>query len=120
MYANCLIRLLVAYFVVAVPLQVLSKPLPQDNGSDNESSNTGTRRDIFSNIPSFLNDLCDVPFLGRLLCPPNGFLANLNIPTPLGNARGFSASPSVVRFAVKYANANRWQASTVATVWELP
>lgn len=120
MHSNCLIRLLfLALLAFAAPLWATPLPLPQSGGSsDGESS--GTKRDLFSNTHSFLNNICDAPIIGHLLCPPNGFLANITIPTPIGQARGFAGNPRVVRFAVKYANAGRWQASTVATAWELP
>ncbi|KIJ16980.1 hypothetical protein PAXINDRAFT_74662 [Paxillus involutus ATCC 200175] len=44
----------------------------------------------------------------------------LSISTPLGTAQGVGDTAAVNRFAVKYASAQRWQPSTVATTWELP
>ena len=105
---------------LALPLRVFGTPVPQNGGGGGGSNNPGTRRDLFNNFHSFLNNICDIPVIGQFLCPPNGLLANVQVPTPLGTARGFSSNPNVVRFAVKYANANRWQASSVVTAWDLP
>ncbi|KZT69793.1 alpha/beta-hydrolase, partial [Daedalea quercina L-15889] len=46
--------------------------------------------------------------------------SSTSVSTPIGTAEGAVDTSGVVRFAVKYGTADRWQASTVATTWELP
>ncbi|TFY76542.1 hypothetical protein EWM64_g7471, partial [Hericium alpestre] len=63
--------------------------------------------------------LCHLPIVKRVLCPrqsPSG----PSVQTPIGTALGTEASAGGTRFAVKYASAQRWQDSTMATKWELP
>lgn len=43
----------------------------------------------------------------------------VNVSTVIGSAAGV-ADNDAVRFSVKYASADRWQASEVASNWELP
>ncbi|KAK7694022.1 hypothetical protein QCA50_003598 [Cerrena zonata] len=62
---------------------------------------------------------CGLPIVPRFLCPRQDGSA-LTVSTPIGTARGTSDDAGAVRFAVKYANQNRWQASTVVTSWQLP
>jgi hypothetical protein len=40
--------------------------------------------------------------------------------TPLGVARGVADENGVTRYTVRYAEAQRWTASHVATSWQLP
>lgn len=79
-------------------------------------------RGILGN-PPFIHKglLCNlpIPVIQQLLCPRQGSLS-LNIVTPLGIAQGAADGSNAVRFAVKYANANRWQQSSVASIWQLP
>ncbi|EGN95639.1 hypothetical protein SERLA73DRAFT_95197 [Serpula lacrymans var. lacrymans S7.3] len=63
--------------------------------------------------------LCDIPFVKAFLCPRDGSLG-LSVNTPLGTAQGTVDVPNVNRYAVRYASADRWAPSTVATTWELP
>ena len=63
--------------------------------------------------------LCGLPLVPRFLCPRQDGSA-LTVSTPIGTARGTSDDAGAVRFVVKYANHNRWQASTVVTSWQLP
>ncbi|KAL4067786.1 Alpha/Beta hydrolase protein [Scleroderma yunnanense] len=56
----------------------------------------------------------------KFLSPPGAITQGLTIHTPLGPAYGVINTPSVNRFVVKYASAQRWQPSTLATTWELP
>lgn len=44
----------------------------------------------------------------------------ITIKTPLGVATGSMGDSGTARFAVRYATANRWQESTVASSWDLP
>ncbi|KAH7923532.1 alpha/beta-hydrolase [Leucogyrophana mollusca] len=55
----------------------------------------------------------------KLLCPRQGS-DGLSVDTPLGTALGTMDIPTVNRYAVKYASADRWAPSAVATTWELP
>ncbi|KAF8798128.1 alpha/beta-hydrolase [Phlegmacium glaucopus] len=50
-------------------------------------------------------------------CPPLGLTTRQ---TPLGTASGIVDPAGAYRFPVKYASANRWASSTVATAWTLP
>ncbi|GLB34794.1 putative alpha beta-hydrolase [Lyophyllum shimeji] len=63
--------------------------------------------------------LCQLPIVKKFLCPRTGDNA-LNIATPLGAARGTSDPSGATRFTVKYATANRWAPSTLASAWGLP
>jgi hypothetical protein len=63
--------------------------------------------------------LCQLPILKKFLCPPIGQAA-LNVQTAVGVARGTSDPTGASRFTVKYATANRWAYSTVASAWNLP
>ncbi|KIJ69164.1 hypothetical protein HYDPIDRAFT_172623 [Hydnomerulius pinastri MD-312] len=60
------------------------------------------------------------PYAPKFLCPRQGNTGGLSISTPLGSAQGVLDTAAVSRFAVKYASAERWQPSTLATTWELP
>ncbi|KZT09783.1 alpha/beta-hydrolase [Laetiporus sulphureus 93-53] len=64
---------------------------------------------------------CNIPILDKLMCP-RGTLAtsNTSVSTPLGTAQGVIDTSGVVRFAVTYGSADRWEPSFVATLWELP
>ncbi|KAL0568075.1 hypothetical protein V5O48_013919 [Marasmius crinis-equi] len=62
---------------------------------------------------------CQVPVLKNLGHCPRAPADGLQIATPIGPARGTFAS-GANRFSVKYASANRWAPSTVATTWQLP
>ncbi|CAK5277677.1 unnamed protein product [Mycena citricolor] len=46
--------------------------------------------------------------------------AGVSVSTPLGTAQGIVDADGAYRFAVRYATANRWGASSVATQWDLP
>ncbi len=79
-------------------------------------------RGILGNPPvSHKGLLCNlpIPVIQQLLCPRQS-TPSLNVATPLGTAHGGADGSSVVRFAVKYANAGRWQQSSVVTTWQLP
>ncbi|KAH7911429.1 Alpha/Beta hydrolase protein [Hygrophoropsis aurantiaca] len=65
------------------------------------------------------NWLCALPITRRLLCSRQS-TSGLSVNTPLGTALGAVDIPTVNRFAVKYASADRWAPSTIATTWELP
>ncbi|KAF9488391.1 crystal protein [Pleurotus eryngii] len=62
--------------------------------------------------------LCKLPLI-RLICPRGGS-SNPTCSTPIGTARGVVDPDGANRYSVKYANADRWQPSTVATIWSLP
>jgi len=53
------------------------------------------------------------------LCLQEGYTGT-SVNTPLGVAQGVVDVSGVNRFAVKYASAQRWSPSSVATAWELP
>ncbi|KAF5380850.1 hypothetical protein D9615_004107 [Tricholomella constricta] len=63
--------------------------------------------------------LCQLPILKKFLCPRTGTDA-LNIQTTMGLARGTADPSGASRFTVKYASANRWAPSTLASTWGLP
>jgi len=54
------------------------------------------------------------------LCPRGTITQGIAVQTPLGDAHGVVNTPSVNRFVVKYASAQRWQPSTLVTTWQLP
>ncbi|THH28826.1 hypothetical protein EUX98_g5362 [Antrodiella citrinella] len=60
-----------------------------------------------------------IPIVQKLLCPRQGS-PSLAVNTPLGTAHGAADGTTAIRFAVKYADVQRWQESTVATNWTLP
>ncbi len=48
------------------------------------------------------------------------YLCDTLVETPIGIARGTNPTNGILRFAVRYASARRWQNAEVARVWELP
>jgi carboxylesterase type B len=82
---------------------------------------TSTQANPFK-IPSGnpLAILCKLPVIGNLLCPKQSGSSTLSVSTPIGTAHGTLDSSGVTRFAVRYASAERWAESSVATTWELP
>ncbi|KAJ8088079.1 hypothetical protein PM082_013630 [Marasmius tenuissimus] len=62
---------------------------------------------------------CQVPVLKRISPCPRAPATGLQITTPIGTAKGTFAS-GANRFAVRYASANRWAPSAVATTWQFP
>lgn len=60
------------------------------------------------------------PIIRRALCPRDSSSGSNTVDTPIGTAQGTSDDSSVMRFAVKYASAARWQAPEIVTAWELP
>ncbi|KAF9227728.1 alpha/beta-hydrolase [Gyrodon lividus] len=60
------------------------------------------------------------PYTPEFLCPRRGSTVGLSVSTPFGTAHGVVDTVAVNRFAIKYASAERWQPSTVATTWEFP
>ncbi|KAI0076437.1 alpha/beta-hydrolase [Panus rudis PR-1116 ss-1] len=54
-----------------------------------------------------------------LLCPRQAG-SSLTVNTPLGVAHGAADNSGSVRFAVKYADHQRWKDSTVVKTWQLP
>ncbi|TCD70982.1 hypothetical protein EIP91_000890 [Steccherinum ochraceum] len=67
--------------------------------------------------------LCDlpIPVVQKLLCPRQGSPSSTpTVNTPIGAAQGAADGSSVVRYSVKYADAQRWQASSVVAKWSLP
>lgn len=63
--------------------------------------------------------LCQLPIVKKYLCPRTGAGA-LNVQTVIGIAHGTQDPTGASRFTVKYASANRWAPSTVASTWSLP
>ncbi|CAL1705646.1 unnamed protein product [Somion occarium] len=84
----------------------------------------GDHRPGFPRLPPVFHGgiLCGlpIPVVQRFLCPRQDGGSPLTVSTPFGNAHGASDDSGTTRFAVKYANHNRWQASTVVTSWLLP
>lgn len=76
----------------------------------------------FPQIPA--NLLCDIPFISQWICPRDSggssTSSSLSVSTPLGTAEGTSDTSGVVRYAVRYGSADRWQPSSVVTSWALP
>ncbi|KAJ6525506.1 alpha/beta-hydrolase [Mycena vulgaris] len=62
--------------------------------------------------------LCNLPVLKEICA--RAVSTSAQVTTPLGVAKGVSDTAGANRFAVKYASAARWAASTVATKWALP
>ena len=65
--------------------------------------------------------LCDlpIPIVQKILCPRQG-TPSLTVNTPIGTAHGAADGSNAIRFAAKYANAQRWQDSSVVSTWTLP
>nr|GAT51241.1 predicted protein [Mycena chlorophos] len=63
--------------------------------------------------------LCQMPFM-KTFCAQAPVTPSSQVPTPLGIAQGVTDGSGAHRFAVRYASAARWAASTVATSWQLP
>jgi len=63
--------------------------------------------------------LCQLPIVKKFLCPRTGNDA-LNTATPIGTAHGTVDPSGATRFTVKYATANRWAPSTLASTWGFP
>lgn len=100
MFFSLLSSLLLASFALAAP------------------ANTGKPLQFPPADPNAL--LCKLPFISKFLCPRSAIGASHNVKTKLGSAQGSLDTSGAVRFSVKYASANRWAASQVATAWELP
>ncbi|KAL7283650.1 hypothetical protein ACG7TL_003086 [Trametes sanguinea] len=67
------------------------------------------------------SELCKLsPFLAKILCPRDSPSSTTSVTTPIGTAQGTSDEDGATRFSVKYAQAARWQAPSIATKWELP
>ncbi|KIK67452.1 hypothetical protein GYMLUDRAFT_37580 [Collybiopsis luxurians FD-317 M1] len=84
---------------------------------------TGSLGNPFKSTPGDpLAILCDIPIVREFtgLCPRQSQGNTVSVSTRIGTAVGTSDSSGVNRFAVKYASADRWAASTVATAWQLP
>jgi len=60
-----------------------------------------------------------IPVVQNLLCPRQG-TTNPTVSTPLGSAHGVVGTANVVRYAVRYGQAARWEDSSVVTSWQLP
>lgn len=63
--------------------------------------------------------LCQIPIVKDFLCPRQSS-SGTSVKTPLGTAQGTADTSNANRFVVKYASANRWQASVMTTNWTLP
>ncbi|KAI0273462.1 alpha beta-hydrolase [Gloeopeniophorella convolvens] len=89
-------------------------------GASPIQSDTAVLGDNFK-LPSFNPEklLCTLHLLPRALCPRQSSSGN-SVSTPIGTAQGTSPNNGAVRFAVKYASAQRWQNPVVATAWDLP
>jgi hypothetical protein len=78
---------------------------------------------VLSSLPSiaFKSWFCQLVHatLAYELCLKEGSTA-ISVNTPLGSAQGVVDVSGVNRFVVKYASAERWCSSSVATAWELP
>ncbi|KAH7889529.1 Alpha/Beta hydrolase protein [Phlebopus sp. FC_14] len=93
----------------------IASPLPS-----NTQFEPGIRL-FFLNVHKTWPSLCHlIPYAPNFLCPRQTALGSVTVSTPLGSAQGVIDYPGVSRFAVKYASAERWQPSELATTWELP
>ncbi|KZT26637.1 alpha/beta-hydrolase [Neolentinus lepideus HHB14362 ss-1] len=63
--------------------------------------------------------LCQLPIVKNFVCPRQTS-SGLSVSTPIGTAQGTVDTSGVNRFVVRYATADRWQASAIATTWALP
>ncbi|KAH8099565.1 Alpha/Beta hydrolase protein [Cristinia sonorae] len=104
-----LLKFVLSALVLCTP--VLASPLSHRDG------------DLVA-FPPFVHRgiLCDlpIPIVQKFLCPRQG-TPSLTVNTPLGTAHGAAdASDVAIRYSVKYANAQRWQESSVVTSWSLP
>lgn len=70
-------------------------------------------------IPSLLAFLCSYKPL-KFLCSSPKAAKTVTVSTPLGPATGVADSPTVGRFAVRYATAARWKDSVMVTKWQFP
>ncbi|KAF7337962.1 Carboxylic ester hydrolase [Mycena venus] len=65
--------------------------------------------------------LCELPILqGICTRVAAKGSSGIQVTTPIGTAQGVADGSGANRFAVKYASATRWAASTVATKWAFP
>ncbi|KAJ7112387.1 alpha/beta-hydrolase [Mycena crocata] len=63
--------------------------------------------------------LCQLPMF-KAVCSRVAAVTGPQVTTAIGVAQGVSDGSGANRFAVKYASATRWAASTVATKWSFP
>ncbi|KAH8117062.1 alpha/beta-hydrolase [Phellopilus nigrolimitatus] len=98
---------LLPLLLLAVPIQLGATPVPAAPGMHRRS------------VAGWLSPLCSVKPL-NLFCPSKAPSSSFSVSTPLGSASGVVDTSTVGRFAVRYASANRWEASVMATKWELP
>ena len=83
------------------------------------NQNAGTKKSIGSGLQNVWTLLCDIKILNKIFCS-NKAGNSATVLTPLGLATGVADTSTVARFVVKYANAGRWQQSTMVTTWQLP
>ncbi|KAF8582262.1 alpha/beta-hydrolase [Ramaria rubella] len=57
--------------------------------------------------------LCDIPFIGNLLCQRATISPIVHVGTP----RGQPTTNGVTRYSVKYASAKRWSSPVMSTTW---
>lgn len=113
LYYNMVAFALIPFLFAGVsPLSSFAAPL---QGLTTTASFKGTP--IFPPINYGL--LCDLPLLKGVCSRIAAAQSGIQVTTPIGVAQGVSDG-SANRFAVKYASATRWAASTVATKWTFP
>lgn len=73
------------------------------------------------NFDGFWINICNyLPHSVKSFCSRDRVMQCPTIYTPLGPANGIVDTPFVNRFVVRYASAQRWQPSAMATTWQLP
>ncbi|KAI6045597.1 Alpha/Beta hydrolase protein [Pisolithus marmoratus] len=91
---------------------VLAGPVPSQE--QNTRLFSPSFNGFWANICSYL------PHSVKIFCARDGDTQCPTTPTPFGSANGVVNTPFVNRFVVRYASAQRWQPSTMATTWQLP
>lgn len=103
-------------FAVHTVMGAPASPLVSFTGTERSQHNVGSVSQFFCN--KLLKPLRNIGIcskvLGRLVDPTRG------VNTPYGVANGDLCHSGVVRFAVKYATASRWQAPVAVRSWTMP
>lgn len=106
-----MVHLYIVIFTLIASL-VLAGPVPSQEQNTRlwQPNLDGSWANLCKYLPQSLKSFCSRD--GVMQCPTTY--------TPFGPANGVVNSPFVNRFVVKYASAQRWQPSTMATAWQLP
>jgi hypothetical protein len=105
-FISMLLSIVIAYVALFSPILAFPAYIRDSHNS------------IFVPRPNPSKFLCGCGQFSPRLCPSQG--DSLDILTPLGIAHGVADPDGALRFTVRYAQAARWQPSSVVTAWDLP